>query len=96
MSMGSTLTLYKASPHKVKQLVANLFEMPAQVLESWLLCLNTVRKFALTMRDFGIANSVSNHGYPSQNNIPNGMPQLLFPRTEFSPSLPFADTACAS
>ncbi len=59
MSMGSTLTLYKASPHKVKQLVANLFEMPAQVLESWLLCLNTVRNICahharLWNRELGI------------------------------------------
>ena len=43
MSMGSTLSMFKASPHKVKMLVAKPYAVPARVLESWLLCLNSVR-----------------------------------------------------
>lgn len=59
MSFGSTLTVFRGSPHKVKQQVANTFGMPAEVLESWLLSLNTVRNICahhsrLWNRELGI------------------------------------------
>lgn len=43
MSFGTVLTFYRGSSHQVKQAVATTFGMPAQVFDSWLLALNTVR-----------------------------------------------------
>lgn len=43
MSFGSTLTVFRGSSHRVKQQVSNTFNMPATVVESWLLSLNTIR-----------------------------------------------------
>lgn len=43
MSFGNVLTLYRGCPHHVKKLVASSFGVPAEVLASWLLTLNTVR-----------------------------------------------------
>lgn len=59
MTMGSTLSLYKGCPRKVKTKVATLFSVPDEVLGSWLLCLNTVRNICahhsrLWNREFGI------------------------------------------
>jgi abortive infection bacteriophage resistance protein len=59
MSFGTTLTAYKGSSHGVKQRVASTFDMPAEVFESWLLALNTVRNICahhsrLWNRDLGV------------------------------------------
>ncbi len=43
MSFGNIVTLYKNTTHKVKQDVANVFDVPDTILESWLQTLNTIR-----------------------------------------------------
>jgi abortive infection bacteriophage resistance protein len=43
MNFGSVLTFYRGSPHRIKQDIASVFDMPAKVFDSWLLTLNTVR-----------------------------------------------------
>lgn len=43
MTFGTMLTFYRGTSKKVKQNVANIFEMPEAVLDSWLLTLNAVR-----------------------------------------------------
>jgi abortive infection bacteriophage resistance protein len=43
MTFGSVLTLFRGASHHVKQAVATTFGMPEPVLDSWLLCLNTIR-----------------------------------------------------
>lgn len=42
-SFGDIVTLYKASPFEVRKAVARDFDLPAPVLGSWLLALQTVR-----------------------------------------------------
>lgn len=43
MSFGAVVTFYKTTTHHVKQSVATAFGVPATVMESWLLALNTIR-----------------------------------------------------
>jgi len=43
MSFGSVLTLYRGCPRRVRNAVAEAFAVPDAVLNSWILCLNTVR-----------------------------------------------------
>jgi len=43
MTFGTMLTFFRGASKKVKQNVANVFEMPEAVLDSWLLTLNAVR-----------------------------------------------------
>jgi len=43
MDFGMMLTLFRGSPDNVKKEIAAEFDVPAEVLESWLLTLNTVR-----------------------------------------------------
>ena len=43
MTMGTLLTFYRGAPHLVKKAVASRFDMPDEVLSSWLLTLNAVR-----------------------------------------------------
>lgn len=43
VSFGSLVTLYRNTTRKVKKAVADVFGVPTEVLESWILALNTVR-----------------------------------------------------
>jgi abortive infection bacteriophage resistance protein len=43
ISFGSLVTLYRNATRKVKKAVADVFGVPPEVLESWILSLNTVR-----------------------------------------------------
>jgi abortive infection bacteriophage resistance protein len=43
VSFGSLVTLYRNTTRKVKKAVADGFGVPSEVLESWILALNTVR-----------------------------------------------------
>jgi abortive infection bacteriophage resistance protein len=43
MTMGTLLTFYRGSPHRVKKAVASYFGVPDEVLHSWLLTLNAIR-----------------------------------------------------
>lgn len=40
---GSLVTLYRNTTRKVKKAVSDVFGVPSEVLESWILALNTVR-----------------------------------------------------
>jgi len=43
ISFGSLVTLYRNTTRKVKKAVSDVFGVPSEVLESWILALNTVR-----------------------------------------------------
>jgi abortive infection bacteriophage resistance protein len=43
ISFGSLVTLYRNTTRKVKKSVSNVFGIPPEVLESWILALNSVR-----------------------------------------------------
>ena len=43
ISFGSLVTLYRNTTRKVKKAVSNVFGVPPEVLESWILALNAVR-----------------------------------------------------
>ncbi len=43
MSFGTLLTFFRGASNQIKKAVANHFEMPSTVFESWLLALNTIR-----------------------------------------------------
>lgn len=43
MNFGAVLTFFRGSPHRIKQTIATIFNMPDKVFASWLLTLNTVR-----------------------------------------------------
>lgn len=43
MAFGTVLTFFRGAPRKVKQLVADVFDLPDAVFNSWLLTLNTAR-----------------------------------------------------
>jgi abortive infection bacteriophage resistance protein len=43
MDFGQVLTLYRGAPVNVRNLIASQLRVSARVLESWLVCLNTIR-----------------------------------------------------
>ena len=43
MAFGTVLTFFRGASHRVKQLVADVFDVPDVVFNSWLLTLNTIR-----------------------------------------------------
>jgi len=43
MTMGTLLTFFKGSPHRIKKAVASCFNMPDEMISSWLLTLNAIR-----------------------------------------------------